>query len=55
MLDRLNKRSRKMNMNYPEKTPKAKARTPMFESTWVALFFVLRQELMQSRQVNKND
>jgi len=38
-----------MNTNYQVEMQESKPRVPLFASTWVALFFVLRHEFSQSR------
>ncbi len=42
-----------MNVNEQLETQKTKARAPLFASTWVALFFVLRHEFTQARARTK--
>lgn len=54
-LDQPNKRSRKMITNTANKIQNRKARAPLFESTWVALFLLLREELMQAWAGGKAD
>ncbi|MFC1696664.1 hypothetical protein ACFL1C_11215 [Pseudomonadota bacterium] len=44
-----------MKTSYQDKIQNTKPRTPMFESTWVALFLLLREELMQPRPSDKNN
>ncbi len=54
-LDQTKKRSGKMKMSYQDKIQNTKPRTPMFGSTWVAIFLLLREELMQPRPSDKSD
>jgi len=38
-----------MNVDYQHKEQKPKPDAPLFESTWLALFFLLRREWLQYR------
>jgi hypothetical protein len=38
-----------MNADYQKKMQKPKPRAPLFESTWLALFLILRHEWLQHR------
>jgi hypothetical protein len=42
-------RNETMNADNPVKELKPKPAAPLFESTWVALFLVLKQEWLQYR------
>jgi hypothetical protein len=41
-----------MNADYQRKVRKPKPAPPLFESIWLALFFVLRHEWLQYRNQN---
>ncbi len=44
-----------MRTHYQTNTPVKNRRPPLYASPWIALFFALRQELMQSRKSTQDN